>query len=434
MFTHHGLKNGARVLLAPFEGTEAATILVMFKVGSRNEDLKVWGGSHFIEHLMFKGTTKRPETIAITKELDRYGAEYNAYTGKDMTAYYVKIAGDKIPVAVDLLHDMLFNSLYKAGEMAKEKKVIMEEIKMYEENPIMHLEDLLEEAMFEGHTLGRNIAGTIKSMADMKRSDVIAYRDAYYVPENTIIVVSGKYPADIMTRLEKTFGKVKHGKKRVYEDVYLDKGKHGVRVRRQFKDLKQIQVAFGFPIPGRMHADIPALRLLSIILGGTMSSRLFIEVREKRGLCYTVRAGTDGYDDIGTFTVRAGLDAGRLTLASKTIINELKKVGKNGVTAAELQMAKDNIQGALTLQLEDSSNRAEFYGRQELFEGKVSTLDERMKEYMKVTLKDVQRVAKDYLDFERMSLAAIGPYKTDAEFLKHFPAEVQKQGVKKLKS
>jgi len=426
MFTLHGLKNGARVLLAPIEGTEAATILVMFKIGSRNEDLKVWGGSHFIEHLMFKGTAKRPETIAITKELDRYGAEYNAYTGKDMTAYYVKIAGQKLPVAVDLLHDMLFNSLYKAGEMTKEKKVIIEEIKMYEENPIMHLEDLLEEAMFEGHTLGRNIAGTAKSMTDMKRSDVIAYRDAYYVPENTIIVVSGKYPPDIMARLEKTFGKVKHGKKRVYDDVYLDPGTHPVRIRRQFKDLKQIQVAFGFPLPGRMHEDMPAIKLLATILGGTMSSRLFIEVREKRGLCYNVRATTDGYDDVGTFTVRAGLDAGRLSLASKTIVNELKKVAKSGVTAAELQMAKDNIQGGLTLQLEDSSNRAEFYGRQELFEGAVETMEERMKKYMKVSLKDVQRVAKEYLDFNRLSLAAIGPYKTDADLLKHFPKEIQK--------
>lgn len=424
MFTTHQLKNGARVLLAPFEGTEAATLLVLFKVGSRNEDLKVWGGSHFIEHLMFKGTKRRPETVDISRELDRYGAEYNAYTGKDLTGYYVKIAGDKIPVAVDLLHDMLFNSVFAPAEMTREKKVIIEEIKMYEENPIMHLEDILEEAMFNGHTLGRNIAGTAESMTAMKRNDVIKYRDLYYVSENMVIVVAGKYAPDIMERLEKTFGKVKHGKRHIFEDVYLDNQKKGVRVRRQYKDLKQIQVALGFPIPGRMHEDMYALRLLAIILGGTMSSRLFIEVREKRGLCYTVRAGTDAYDEVGTFTIRAGLDATRLSLAAKTIVNEVKKVRKSGVTAAELKMAKDNIRGGLMLRLEDSSDRAEFYGRQELFENSVETPDERIEKYMKVTVADVERVAKQYLDFGKLSIAAIGPYKNDKELLKHFPGDI----------
>lgn len=426
MFKSHELKNGTRVVLAPFSGTEAATLLVLFRVGSRNEDLKVWGGSHFIEHLMFKGTAKRPETVTITKELDRYGAEYNAYTGKDLTGYYVKIAGDKIPVAVDLLNDMLFHSLYKQSEMTKEKKVIIEEIKMYEENPIMHLEDLLEEAMFDGHTLGRNIAGTAESMTAMKRTDVIKYRDQYYVPENMVIVLSGKYPTNILELLEKSFGKVKKGKRHTFDDVYLDPGEHGVRVRRQYKDLKQIQVALGFPIPGRIHEDLPALRLLSNILGGTMSSRLFIEVREKRGLCYTVRAGTDTYDEVGNFTIRAGLDASRLTLAAKTITDEVKKLVKKGVTQHELAMAKDHMRGALTLQLEDSSVRAEFYGKQEIFEGKVETMEERMAKYDQVTLKDIERVAKTYLTFKKLSIAAIGPYKTDKDLLKHFPAELLK--------
>jgi predicted Zn-dependent peptidase len=302
--------------------------------------------------------------------------------------------------------------------------VIIEEIKMYEENPIMHLEDLLEEAMFKGHTLGRNIAGTAKSMMAMKRNDVLKYRDAYYVPENMVLVVSGKYPANIMELLQKSFGKVKHGKKQHKEDVYQEPKKHALRVRRQYKDLKQIQVSLGFPIPGRTHEDLFALRLLSIILGGTMSSRLFIEVREKRGLCYTVRAGTDGYDEVGALTVRAGLDAARLPLAAKTIISELQKVAKKGVTSDELQMAKDNMKGGLMLRLEDSSDRAEFYARQELFEDAVLTPDERLEKYMNVTAADVKRVAAQYLNFNKMSIAAIGPYKTDKDLLKQFPKEI----------
>jgi predicted Zn-dependent peptidase len=418
----HTLKNGTRVHLLPSSGTQAATLLVLFKIGSRNEPLKVWGGSHFIEHLMFKGTKKRPETIDISKELDRYGAEYNAYTGKDLTGYWVKIAAEQIPVAVDLLHDMLFNSKFEEAEMTREKKVIIEEIKMYEENPIMHLEDLLEEAMFDGHTLGRNIAGTAKSMTAMKRKDVLAYRDAYYVPENMVIAIAGNVPKNALSLLEKSFGKVK-AKPMVTENVpFTIEGEwQQPRVRRQFKQLEQIQVALGFPTPGRDHKDMEALKLLSSILGGTMSSRLFIEVREKRGLCYNVRATVDAYEDVGVLTVRAGLDASRLSLAMKVIVSELHKIAKKGVTPAELKMAKDHVKGATTLRLEDSSNLAEFFARQELFGDKVETAEERLKRFAAVKISDVQRVAREIINFRRVSIAAIGPYKTDADLLKHFP-------------
>jgi len=420
MFTDHKLKNGTRVVLAPFSGTEAVTLLIMFKVGSRNEDLKVWGGSHFIEHLMFKGTKKRPETTDITRELDQYGAEFNAYTGKDLTAYYVKITGERLPVAIDLLEDMLFHSKFDGKEMTKEKQVIQEEIKMYEENQIMHIEDLLEGAMFEGHVLGRNIAGTAESMTKMKREDVIKYRDQFYVPENMVIIVSGKVPTDILKSLEKGFGKIPEAERISFEDVYMPTKHSGVPVRRQEKPLEQIQVALGFPIPGRAYEDSYALKVLATILGGTMSSRLFIQVREKRGLCYTIRANVEQYDDVGLLSVRAGLDAKRLPLAAKTIMAELKKIAKDGVTPKELSNAKEHWHGALTLQLEDSSNKAEFYGRQELFEGKIETLDERMKHVKAVKAADVKRVAREFLNPAKMSLAVIGPYKTDEEVKKMF--------------
>ncbi len=418
----HKLKNGTRVHIVPLEGTQAATLLVLFKVGSRNEPLKVWGGSHFIEHLMFKGTKKRPETIDISKELDRYGAEYNAYTGKDLTGYWVKIATEQIPVAVDLLHDMLFSSKFEAAEMTREKKVIIEEIKMYEENPIMHLEDMLEEAIFDKHILGRNIAGTSKSMINMKRNDVLAYRDAHYVPENMVVVVAGNVPQGIMGTLEKTFGSVK-ARPMVSESVqFIVAGEWDKpRVRIQNKKLEQIQVALGFPTFGRDHKDAEALKLLASVLGGTMSSRLFIEVREKRGLCYNVRSSADFYEDTGVFMVRAGLDANRLTMAMKVIVNELKKIAKHGITPAELKMAKDNVKGGTTLRLEDSSNLAEFFARQELFNAKVETPEQRLEKFNRVNLSDVKRVAKDIINFRRLSIAAIGPYKTEADLLKHFP-------------
>lgn len=416
------LKNGIPVHLVPFAGTEAATILVLVRVGSRNEDLKVWGGSHFIEHLMFKGTKRRPKTVDISRELDRYGAEYNAYTGKDLTGYWVKIDGQRIPVAIDLLHDMMFQSKYDEKEMKREKKVILEEIKMYEENPIMHVEDLLEDAMYDGHVLGRNIAGTPQSMTKMKRADVIAYRDAYYTPERMTIVLAGKVPKDAMQLLEKTFGTVKKGKEQPRTEQFVGRAPTDMpRVRVQNKPLQQIQVAIGFEAPGRGDKDMEALKLLGVVLGGTMSSRLFIEVREKRGLCYNVRCGVEAYEDTGAFTIRAGLDASRLTLAMDVIMREVRKIAKEGVTTKELAMAKENLRGGMMLRMEDSSEQAEFFGRQQIFFGNVLTPAERLEKFDAVTLADVKRVAAKVLDMRKMSIAAIGPYKNEGAFLKHFP-------------
>ena len=414
-FTQSTLQNGATVVLAPFSGTDAAAILVAFQVGARNEHVAVWGGSHFVEHLMFKGTTRRPQTIDISKELDRYGAQYNAYTGKDLTGYWVKIAGEKLPVAVDLLNDMIFHSTFNAEEMEREKNVIVEEIKMYEENPIMHIEDLLEEAMFDGHVLGRNIAGTVASVKGMKREDVIAYHAAHYRPENMVIIVSGKLPEHLMELLEGTFGTVRaSGAPRSSFDPIGDQSNVG-RIRFQKKDVEQIQLALGFPTVGRGHADEIPLKLLSAILGGTMSSRLFVEVREKRGLCYTVRTGTDAYQDIGMFTVRAGLDATRLPEAMKVITDELRKVAQEGVTEEELVMVKENVRGGLSLSLEDSADRAEYYGRQALFLDTVEEPLERVKKFDAVTREDIARVAAQYVRFDRLSLAAIGPFTDEAE-------------------
>lgn len=420
-FTQYSLQNGAKVVCAPFEGTDAAAILVMFQVGSRHEALPVWGGSHFVEHLMFKGTTRRPETIDISKELDRYGAQYNAYTGKDLTGYWVKIAGEQLPVAIDLLHDMTFHSHFNAEELEREKSVIIEEIKMYEENPVMHIDDLLEEAVYDGHVLGKNIAGTPDSMRAMTREDVMAYHAANYRPENMVIVVSGKVPADILDQLEKTFGTVPSSGagRSVFEPIGSQVGVS--RIRHQKKDVEQIQLALGFPSVGRGHADEPALKLLSAILGGTMSSRLFVEVREKRGLCYNVRTGIDSYQDTGIFSVRAGLDATRIEEAVKVICDELRKAATEGVTQDELTMVKDNVRGGLSLSLEDSSDRAEYYGRQALFLKEIQDPADRLKRFDAVTLEDVARVAKQYLKFDAMSLAAIGPFDSEETLRKLMP-------------
>ena len=412
------LSNGTRVHLLPFSGTEACSLLVLFGVGSREESDKVWGGSHFIEHLMFKGTKRRPKTVDISRELDRFGAQYNAYTGKDLTGYWVKIDGEHASKSIDLLHDMLFHSKFDAAEMTREKKVIVEEIKMYEENPIMHIEDLLEEALFDGHILGKNIAGTSASVLGMKRNDVLAYRDRFYTPSNMVVVMAGRVPKNARALLEATFGRVGGSKKEVERQgqaFSLDRMAAGRRLRVQKKSLDQVQLALGFPTLGRGSKGNEAIKLLASIFGGTMSSRLFVEVRERRGLCYTVRAGHDTYQDAGVFQIRAGLDAKRLPEAWKVILSEVKKIVKHGVTAAELSMAKDHLRGALALSLEDSSDRAEFFGRQELYLGKALTPQEWLARFEKVTRAHVHAAAREVLSLDRLAVAAIGPF-TEKEF------------------
>lgn len=422
-FARTSLPNGATVILAPFSGTDAAAVLVLFHVGSRHEEPAVWGGSHFIEHLLFKGTERRENTIDISKELDRYGAQYNAYTGKDLTGFWVKIAKEQLPLAIDLLHDMTFHSKFDGTEMEREKQVIIEEIKMYEENPIMHIEDLLEEAMFDGHVLGKNIAGTAESMRKMTREDVLAYYASHYRPENMVVVVSGNVPENILAQLEATFGTVSEsGGVRSLPPAF-DESLLQPRIRVQHKPVDQVQLALGFPSVGRLHPDDPALRLLAVMLGGTMSSRLSVEVREKRGLCYSIRANHDPYQDVGIFSIRAGLDVGRMEEAMEVIGEEVRKIREHGVTDEELRMVKDHVRGGLSLALEDSSDRAEYYGRQALFLDAIEEPEDRLRHIDAVTQEDIVRVARKYLLFNNMSLAAIGPYESDQDVARLIPQD-----------
>ncbi len=413
------LKNGIRLHLLPYSGTQAVTVLVLVKVGSRYEDPKINGASHFIEHLMFKGTKRRPTTLDISRDLDAVGAEYNAFTGKDYTGYYITIEASKFPLAVDMLHDMIFHSKYDSKEMNRERRVIIEEIKMYNENPMMHVEEMLEQIMFEGSTLGWDIAGTSKTMLGMTRRDVIAYRDSHYVPSRIVVGVAGSVDRKALALIKKTFGSVKtKGDPKLYEPFGGHAPSKSPRCRIEDKKLDQIQLALGFPSFGAGDARNPAVSLLALILGGTMSSRLFISVRERRGLCYFVRAENGTYDEIGNFMIRSGLDRARLKEAVKTILAEVEKIKSSGVTSRELKEAKEHFRGRILLKLEESSNRADWYARQELVLEKALTPAERMMEIDAVTQNEVKKVAREILNLSKMSVAAIGPFKDERAFLK----------------
>lgn len=412
------LKNGLRVHLVPVAGTQAVTVLVLTKVGSRYETPSLSGASHFIEHLMFKGTKRRPTTLDISRTLDSVGAQYNAYTNKHETGYYIKIDAKHTNLAVDMLHDMVFHSKFDQKELDRERGVIIEEINMYQDSPMRHVEDLLEEVVFEGNTLGWEIAGTHKTMKEMKRDEIIAFRDKHYVPSRMVVSVAGNIPKDIRQTLEKTFGKVKPTKAEepVFDPFTATSTKKTVRV--QFKKTEQIHLMFGFPSFGIGDERNEALTILSCILGGTMSSRLFISVRERKGLAYMVRSSNTAYDDAGVFTVQAGLDKSRVPLAYKTIMQELRKMKREGVTDKEVKEAIDHIRGSMLLAMESSSFQAEWYGDEELFLNKVRTPEQYMARLSKVTATDVKNMANEVLNEKKMKMAVIGSYKNEGEFLK----------------
>lgn len=414
------LKNGLRVVLVPYAGTEAATILVLVKVGSRYESAELSGASHFIEHMVFKGTKKRPTTLDISRALDAVGAEYNAYTGKDLTGYYVKAAAEHVPLAVEMLHDMIFHSKFSPTEMNRERRVIVEEINMYEDNPLLYVEDLLEQVMFDGNPLGWEIAGQRQTVREMKRADFLRYHGTYYAPSRIVVTVAGRIPDKTFRLLTRTFGSVPDGRQNPPSFSLFGElpSRRPPRVKIQVKPVEQIQVVFGFPGLPLGHREEPIIKILSLILGGTMSSRLFMAVRERRGLCYLIRSNTSGYEDIGLFMIQAGLDKARLPLAAKIIFQELRSVVKNGITRPELRRAKDHLRGQLPLHLEESSERANWYGKQFLFFGRAKTPEERLREFQKVTPQEVQAMAARIFDRRRLSLAAIGSFSSENSFLK----------------
>lgn len=415
MYQKKVLANGARFITAQIPGTEAATVLVLYKVGSRCETRSQNGVSHFIEHMMFKGTERRPETIDISRDLDSVGAEYNAFTSRDHTGYYIKIEQDKIELALDMLSDMLHNSKFDEKEIEKESGVISEEIRMYEDNPLMFIEDLLEETMFGDHPLGWKISGDVKTVKSFDRKMMVEYRDRFYGPDNVVIALSGKFGEKEAALAEKYFGAA--GAKVKSDFKKFNFGAAGKpKIKIQFKETEQAQLAIGFPGFSHFDPNLYALQLLSIILGGYMSSRLFISIREKRGLCYFIKSFTNVYEDTGNLVIQSGLDKSRLTSAVGAIFEELDKVIKSGVTEEELSRAKECIKGRLVLALEDSSEVADWYAKQELLTGEILTPEEKLKKIFAVTAADVKRVAKDVMQKNKMSVALIGPFKDEKPF------------------
>ena len=409
------LKNGMPVILVPQKGAVSATVMVYVHVGSRYETRDVSGASHFVEHLMFKGTHKRPESLIITKELDRFGAEYNAFTGKDLTAYYIKIDAAKTLAAAEMLYDMLFHSLFDGKEIDRERGVIVEEINMYEDNPRSHVEDLLEEKLFPSSTLGWSIAGPRDVIKKVSRDALHSYHENYYIPSRMVVVVAGKLIPGLWPFLQKTFGSIKEPARKNDRpfDPFIAPAKLPEPIAFQSKETEQVQLGMAFLGFGYGDKRLPAANLLATILGGSMSSRLFTEVRERRGLCYAISASHQPLEDTGAFAIMAGLEKSSVQEAIRVIWKELKHTVDHALEPEEIRRAKDHIRGRLMLSFEDSANQADWYGRQWTLQKKLATPEERLRQIERVTAADMRRAAALIFRPEIMASAVIGPYKKE---------------------
>ncbi len=411
MYLKETLGNGLRLITVPFPHIESVTVLLMFRVGSRYETRETWGLSHFLEHLMFKGTERRPNTLAISRELDSLGAEYNAFTSKDYTGYYIKVNAEKLRLVLDMMADMILHSRYDAKELEREKQVIYEEIKMYRENPMMYIEEFFEALMYDGSTLGWDISGSPHSLAGITRQQVLDYKNTHYLSANGVLAIVGRLDPSLHDWVDEFFVQPFQtaDTKRPSFRRFHHKASKLPCVNVDRRVVEQTQVGLGFPAYPYEHEYLPAERLLAIILGGNMSSRLFIRVRERLGYAYSVSASPVVYEDTGHFFIQAGVDAKRLEAALRAIFKELSSIVKKGVTTAELRRAKDFLKGKLILSFEDSEHVAHWYSKQELILGMTLTHEEYLRRFETVTVNDIQTVAREIFHWNKMRLALIGP-------------------------
>lgn len=405
------LSNKVPVFTIPIKGAKTTTALVLFKTGSKYETRANSGISHFLEHLFFKGTKKRPNTLTLSSEMDSLGGEYNAFTSKEYTGYFFKVANNKLGKALDIMGDMLFNSLFDPEEIEREKGVIIEELNMYEDNPQMHIEDVFEDCLYGDTPAGWETIGTKENIRSFKREDLIKYLETQYGAKSVFIVIAGAIKPKDKKLVAKIFTNFKVNKQDPKKAVIENQKTPQLKVSPKKTD--QIALSLGvrtFPID---HPDELKAKLLSIILGGSMSSRLFINLRERNGLAYYVRTSTEFYSDSGYLTTQAGVPSIKTEAAIKIILAEYKKITEELVPAKELKRAKDLLQGKILLQMEASDNLANWYARQAMYRRQVMTPGDLIKKVKKITPEQLLVVARQIFKNQGLNLALIGNVKAD---------------------
>ncbi|KKT74600.1 MAG: Peptidase M16 domain protein [Candidatus Beckwithbacteria bacterium GW2011_GWC2_47_9] len=400
--------NGLRLITVPMKDNPTVTVLVLVEAGSKYETKKINGVSHFLEHMCFKGTAKRPKSIDIARELDSIGAHYNAFTSQEFTGYFAKADAKHFKLILGIVSDIYLESTLPAEEIEKEKGVIVEEIRMYRDLPQKHIHDVFTELLYGDQPAGWNIAGTEATVKSFNHSVVRDYRSRHYVAPATAVVIAGNTTTDLAVgETEKYFQAISPDVKDGKIGVVENQATPGIKM--EDKKTDQTHMVLGVRTFALSDKRVAPLRVLENILGGGMSSRLFQRVREEMGAGYYIGASADFSSDHGFFSVSAGVENKRFLEVVSAIIGELKNVKISLLPKAELQKAKDHIAGSLYLGLETSDSIADFYGFQEVMKKKIKTPAEFLEEINKVTAADILSVANDIFQDAKLNLAAVGP-------------------------
>ena len=411
MFRRTTLKNDLRIITVPDRRSRAVTVLVLVGTGSKYEKKETSGISHLLEHLLFKGTKKKPCSVDVIEPLDRVGGVYNAFTSEECTGYYAKVGTKHFNLALDVISDIYLNSKLDSKEIKKEKGVIIEEINMYQDHPSSYVQVLWNKTLYGDQPAGWDVAGTKEGVLRISRQEILDYMKNQYVASNTVVCIAGDIPKEtqVINKIKKYFSKIKT--KESQDKPSVVENQISPQCLLHQKQTDQTHFCLGVRGYNIFHPQRYTQEVLAALLGGMMSSRLFVKIREELGLAYYIKAISSSDTDTGFLVAQTGVDNGKVEKAILAILKEYKKISQKPVSLKELKKAKDNLKGKMALLLETSDAQASFYGLQEILQKKTLTPKEIYDRISKVTSQDVLKIAQDIFKPEKLNLAIIGPFK-----------------------
>jgi len=407
MFKKTTLDNNLRLITIPVEHSNSVTVLILVGTGSKYETKDINGMSHFLEHMFFKGTEKRPNTLLISETLDRIGGQYNAFTSKEVTGFWAKVDKKHTDVALDWISDMFLNSKFEADEIEREKGVVIEELNMYLDTPTVYVSELFEDLLYGDQPAGWRIVGEKENILAYNREKLIDYYKNHYSTKNTVVCVAGdvnqKEIEDKMKDYFKNFETIEPSEKVATKEEQE-------KPASLFHDKKTDQTHFCLGVRAYDMYDSRryALSIISVILGGNMSSRLFISVRERNGLAYYIHTSVETATDAGYLVTQAGIKNNSLEKAVELVLNEYRDIRDGKITEDDLQKAKDYIRGTTALSLDSSDAQASYYATQEVMNQEVMTPEKKLEMFDKVSIDDIKKVAEDIFKSEKLNLSVIG--------------------------
>ncbi|MDD2481857.1 MAG: pitrilysin family protein [Lutispora sp.] len=409
MYIERKLNNGIRIVAEEIKYVNSVSLGIWVKVGSRYEDVNNNGVSHFIEHMLFKGTKKRTSK-EIANSIDKIGGQLNAFTAKECTCFYAKVLDTHFDIALDILADMFFNSAFSETEIEKEKGVVLEEISMYEDSPEDLVHDIFTQSVWAENPLGMPILGTEDTLKELKRKDIIDYFDINYTPENIVVSVVGNFKEKyILDEIEKFFSDYKPAK---IDRKIIDKPAFVPNHKHKKKDTEQAHLCMGFNGIELGNKYTYPLLVMNNIFGGAMSSRLFQKIREEKGLAYSVFSYPSSYTDCGILSIYAGMKPNQLDFVIDLINEEIREIKEKGITENELYDSKEQIKGSYILGLESTSGRMISIGKSELLLDRIYSPKEITEFIDAVTMNDINHVIDVIFNTKKMGTAIIGPNKS----------------------